>query len=313
MNFITKISISKSDFPIDYASKIIAFGSCFAENMGKKFDYFKFNTCTNPFGIIFNPISIEKLVSRAINQNQYTEEDVFFHNERWNCFEVHSDCSNSSKEEVLDNLNKILQLTAKQIKEATHISITYGTSWVYRDKYSQALVANCHKVQQSQFDKEILSVTTIKQSIQNTIDVIRQVNPNATLLLTVSPVRHIKDGFVENQRSKAHLIAAIHDLSPETYHYFPSYEIIMDELRDYRFYAEDMLHPSQIAIDYVWERFLETWISESASITMKKVDSIQKGLSHKPFHVESVSHQKFLKELQEKMTQLHDEIPHIQF
>ena len=316
MNFTTKIPIEKSHNPIDYASQIVSLGSCFAENMGEKLGYFKFINTVNPFGIIFNPVSIEKLILRAINQIKFTEEDIFFHNERWHCFEVHSDWSNPSKLALLNNLNDLLQLTKKQLVASTHIIITYGTSWVYCDKHSHSIVANCHKVPQSQFDKEILSVSTIEQSIQNTIEIIRQVNTDATILFTVSPVRHSKDGFVENQRSKAHLISAIHqilNLKSQDLKYFPSYEIMMDELRDYRFYAEDMLHPSAIAIDYIWERFTETWISESVYAVMEEVNSIQKGLLHKPFHPDSESHKHFSKKLHDKMERLQQQFPHIQF
>ncbi len=316
MQFRTQIPIPKSNHVIDYNSRIVSIGSCFAENMGEKLEYFKFQQMVNPFGIIFNPVSIEKLFSRAINQEKFTEEDIFFHNERWHCFEVHSDVSHAKKEECLAILNEMLRNLHDQLVTATHIILTYGTSWVYRYKASQIVVANCHKVPQVQFDKEILSIDTIEKSIQNTIEGIRKVNPNCLILFTVSPVRHSKDGFVENQRSKAHLISAIHqilNLKSQNLKYFPSYEIMMDELRDYRFYAEDMLHPNQIAIDYIWEQFTEAWISKSVHAVMEEVNSIQKGLLHKPFHADSESHKHFSKKLHDKMEHLQQQIPHIQF
>jgi hypothetical protein len=316
MQFRIQIPIPKSNHVIDYNSRIVSLGSCFAENMGEKLGYFKFRNTVNPFGIIFNPVSIEKLLSRAINQVEFTEADIFFHNERWHCFEVHSDVSHANKEVCLAILNEMLQHLHDQLAAATHIILTYGTSWVYRHKASQLVVANCHKVPQVQFDKEILSIDTIAKSIQNTIATIRKVNPNGLVLFTVSPVRHSKDGFVENQRSKAHLISAIHqilNLESQALKYFPSYEIMMDELRDYRFYAEDMLHPSAIAIDYIWERFTETWISESVYAVMEEVNSIQKGLLHKPFHPDSESHKHFSKKLHDKMERLQQQFPHIQF
>ena len=158
MNFTTKIPISKSQKPIDYSSTIMSIGSCFAENMGEKFQYFKFQITINPFGIIFNPVSIEKLITRVVNQEKFTEKDIFFHNEMWHCFEVHSELSNSNKEEFLENLNTILESSNQQLTKSTHLIFTFGTSWVYRNKLSNEIVANCHKVPQSQFDKEILSV-----------------------------------------------------------------------------------------------------------------------------------------------------------
>ncbi|MCZ8197417.1 MAG: GSCFA domain-containing protein [Flavobacterium sp.] len=315
MNFTTKIPILKYQNPIDYNSKILSLGSCFAENMGQKFDYFKFKNVVNPFGIIFNPVSIEKLIYRVINKIEFTESDIFFHNESWHCFEVHSDLSTSSSELLLANLNKVLHSFRSQIQEATHLILTYGTSWIYRNKVSNEIVANCHKVAQNQFDKEILSVETIEKSIQNTIDLVKKINPNCNFIFTISPVRHIKDGFVENQRSKAHLITALHSSNFQlpTSSYFPSYEILMDELRDYRFYADDMLHPSQTAIDYIWMKFFENYVDEKEFATMQQVCDIQKALHHKPFNVTSDSHQKFLKNLNQKINTLASKYPQIQF
>lgn len=318
MNFRTPIPIPKNSNPIDYNSKIVSLGSCFAENMGHKFQYFKFQSETNPFGIIFNPVSIERIIDRVVSEKAFTEEDVFFHNERWHCFEVHSDVSESNKEQLLQNLNQILVETKKRLQEASHIIITYGTSWVYRNIENNSVVANCHKVPQKQFDKEILSAETIQSSIQNTLDLIRKLNPKVDFIFTVSPVRHIKDGFVENQVSKAHLITAIYRLL-QTEHcklntkYFSSYEIMIDELRDYRFYAEDMLHPSQVAINYIWERFFQTQISDEIHSVMKQVCTIQKGLQHRPFNSNSESHQQFLSKLKDKMMQIQKQFPQIQF
>jgi hypothetical protein len=310
MQFTTKIPIPLSTNPIDYKSKIVSLGSCFAENMGDKFQYFKFQSTINPFGIIFNPVSIEKIIDRVVNDVLFTENDIFFHNERWHCFEVHSDLSHSDATELLKNLNEILKETKTQLQEATHVIITYGTSWVYRNMEKNEIVANCHKVPQKQFSKELLTVATIQQSIENTISLIQSLNPNCNFIFTVSPVRHLKDGFVENQRSKSHLITAIHNLQSG---YFPSYEIMMDELRDYRFYAEDMLHPSQIAIDYIWERFKESTILETACPTMEAVESIQKGLQHRPFNPDSESHKKFEANLQSKIATLVVQYPFMKF
>jgi len=320
MQFRTQIPISKSNNPIDYNSKILSFGSCFAQNMDEKFDYFKFQNETNPFGIIFNSVSIEKLITRTIKKEIYTEKDVFFYNERWHSYEVHSDLSNSDRQELLETLNKALSETYKQLIEATHIIITYGTSWVYRNIESDQIVANCHKVPQKQFLKELLSVEVIQKSIQNTIEFIQSLNPNIDFIFTVSPVRHIKDGFTENQLSKSHLFTALHQTFDfrrqamgSTHNYFPSYEIMIDELRDYRFYAEDMLHPNKIAIDYIWNRFSENYISESSITTMQEISEIQKSLRHRSFNPESEQHQKFLSKLRQKMELLEKKLPHVKF
>ena len=320
MNFRTQIPISKNPNPIDYNSKIVSLGSCFAENMGDKFGYFKFQSTINPFGIIFNPVSIEKIIDRVVKETLFTEEDIFFYNERWHCFEVHSDLSSASQEELLMNLNQILRETKNKLLGATHVIITYGTSWVYRNIEKDAIVANCHKVPQKQFTKELLTVATIQESIDNTTHLIRSVNPNCNFIFTVSPVRHLKDGFVENQVSKAHLITSVYHvlMQSEIWNlksaiYFSSYEIMIDELRDYRFYAEDMLHPSQIAIDYIWKRFKETTILETAYATMDAVETIQKSLQHRPFNPNSESHKKFEANLQTKIATLVAQYSFIKF
>jgi len=316
MQFRTPIPISESVFPIDYNSKMMSLGSCFAVNMAEKFEHFKFQNSCNPFGIIFNPVSIEKLIERVVNKVFFTEKDIFFHNNLWHCFEVHSELSNSDKEAFLSSLNQLIDSTHQEITESTHFQITYGTSWVYRNIENQEIVANCHKVPQKQFEKELLSVEIIQKSIKNIVELIQSLNPNCKFIFTVSPVRHIKDGFVENTLSKSHLISAIHSTDNSqliTDNYFPSYEIMMDELRDYRFYAEDMLHPNQVAIDYIWQRFKETSISKTAFTIMDEVEGIQKGLSHRPFNPESESHQKFVAKLQTRITKLCSEYPFMKF
>ena len=316
MNFTTKIPITQNANPIDYNSKIVSFGSCFAENMGDKLLYYKFQTQVNPFGIIFNPFSIEKLIERVVLQRYFTKDDIFFFNERWHCYEVHSELSDADSEVFLSKLNQILSDTQKQLQQATHIIITYGTSWVYRHIETNAIVANCHKVPQKQFSKELLSIDSIQKAIQNTVSLIATLNPKCNFIFTVSPVRHLKDGFVENQVSKAHLIAAIYattNTKQQTLNYFPSYEIMMDELRDYRFYADDMMHPSPMAIDYIWERFAATQIDASAITTMELVQTIQKGLAHRPFNPNSESHQRFEANLKEKIATLEAQYSFMKF
>lgn len=312
MEFRTQIPIPKSKNPIDYNSKIVSLGSCFAVNMSEKFDYFKFQSATNPLGILFHPLAIEKLIDFAISGKHFSEEDVFFLNERWHCFDAHSDLSNTNQLALIANLNAIVTATKSELRVASHVIITYGTSWVYRNSATDLVVANCHKVPQATFSKEILSVETIKKSIQNTVDLIQKINPNVNFIFTVSPVRHLKDGFFENQVSKAHLISAIHQILQSAI-YFPSYEIMMDELRDYRFYAQDMIHPNSVAIDYIWERFSETYISEKSHSVMKEVETIQKGLEHRPFNLNSEIHQHFLSKLQDKIKKIQNQFPQFQF
>ncbi|HLW31515.1 MAG TPA: GSCFA domain-containing protein [Aequorivita sp.] len=318
MKLQTEIPLYPQENRIDYSSKILLLGSCFSENIGGKFDYCKFQNLQNPFGVIFNPVSIGRLVIRAIENELFSEADVFQHNGMWKCFETHSELSCLDKDELIRILNDSLHLLRRTLFSSTHIIFTYGTSWVYRHLESDKIVANCHKLPQKNFKKELLSIDIISKSIQNTIDKISTVNKRASIIITVSPVRHIKDGFVENSLSKSHLISAIHtstSLEQRKFqpYYFPSYEIMMDELRDYRYYSEDMLHPNKTAIEVIWEKFSKVWVSANAESLQKEIASIQNGLLHKPFNPLSEEHLRFSKTLQYKISAVQQKFPHIQF
>ena len=201
------------------------------------------------------------------------------------------------------------------MQQATHVVITLGTAWVYRLIEKDRIVANCHKVPQKKFLKELLSGDEISESLAAIVSLIRDFNKNVGIIFTVSPVRHLKDGFVENSLSKANLISGIHQIVEprKQIHYFPSYEIMMDDLRDYRFYKEDMLHPNKTAVDYIWENFKKTWINEEAFSFMQEIDSIQKGLAHRPFNPTSEKHRMFLADLNKNMEQLTQKLPHVSF
>ncbi|MBK5208251.1 MAG: GSCFA domain-containing protein [Flavobacteriaceae bacterium] len=307
MNFRTNIQLKKEENQIDYTSKLLLIGSCFSENISKKLAYFKFDVVSNPFGILFNPKAIETLIENSLNKKIYSEKDIFLLNERWHCFDAHSDLSAIDKNELLQNLNIAIKSTNKRINESTHIIITLGTAWIYRFIETNVIVGNCHKAPQKEFTKELLSVDEITASLENICLKISEVNPKATVIFTVSPVRHIKDGFIENSLSKAHLITAIHETievippSEVRGHYFPSFETMMDDLRDYRFYNSDMIHPNEVAVDYIWEHFIHVWINEKTTSIMKKIETIQRGLAHKPFNSDSVQYQQFLTDLQQRI------------
>ncbi|MEJ4086715.1 GSCFA domain-containing protein [Galbibacter orientalis] len=315
MKLQTQIPLKPLENSIDYNAKVFLMGSCFVENIGEKFSYYKFQSLVNSFGIIFHPKAIENLISRIIQQKKFTKEDVFFLNERWHCFEVHSVLSNPSEEIFLNKLNEILEESFSFLKTASHIVFTLGTAWGYENKESANLVANCHKVPQKNFNKVLFNAIEIEASLKIITRLIKEINPKAAIQFTVSPVRHLKDGFIENQRSKAHLITAIHQIIEKdtSISYFPSYEIMMDELRDYRFYAEDMIHPNKTAINYIWEKFKETAVASSCTNTMKEVEKIQSGLSHRPFNTESDEFIKFQEKLQQKIVYLSEKHPHITF
>lgn len=318
MKLQTIIPLNSEKNQIDYQSTLFLLGSCFVQNIGRKLNYYQFQTLQNPLGILFHPIAIENLIIRTIEDKAYADADVFYFNERWHCFDSHSDLSDPSKENLLSNLNSALLNTRNQLGEASHIIITLGTAWVYKDVETHKRVANCHKLPQKQFTKELLTESEIEVSLKRILLKLRKVNENASVIFTISPIRHLKDGFVENQRSKANLISAIGKImesasSDKNLYYFPAYEIMLDELRDYRFYAEDMVHPNNLAIDYIWKKFKSVWISEKADSVMKVVQEIQKGLAHRPFNEQAEQYQLFLKSLEEKISHLKKEYPFMNF
>nr|WP_299345026.1 GSCFA domain-containing protein [Allomuricauda sp.] len=313
MKLQTQIQLLKNQNRIDYSCGVLLLGSCFSENIGNRFTYFQFQATQNPFGILFHPLAIENLLERAVKGRDYDTSEVFELQEKWLSFDAHSVMGRNSQEDLIDSLNKALFRTNTQLEKASHVIITLGTAWVYRRLENDVVVANCHKVPQNQFEKQLLTVEEITGALKRMVQLIQSVSKNTQCIFTISPVRHLKDGFVENQRSKAHLIAAVHQLQMENVSYFPSYEIMMDELRDYRFYERDMVHPNEVAIDIIWNRFRESWISEDAYVTMDEVDAVQKGLSHRPFNPKSEANQDFQKSLSNKISYLQDRYPFMKF
>ena len=311
MKLTTPIKLSRQNPPINYSSKVLLLGSCFAQNMGAKLEYYKFQQCTNPFGILFHPVAIEKLITRAVNQTWFTSKDVFLQNEQWHCFLAHSKLSNTSEEDLISALNSALEKLRTSLLEASHVVFTFGTAWVYRHLEKDTIVANCHKVPQKKFVKQLLSPDDVSDVLLGIETKLRAINPTCSIINTVSPVRHIKDGLLANSRSKAHLIAGVQEIvSPEKLnYYFPSYEIMMDELRDYRYYKEDLIHPNQTAIAIIWEKFLSSWVASETFEIQKKIAVIQNGLLHIPFNENSKAHIHFKKDLETKISEIKEQLP----
>lgn len=309
MNFRTIVPIKETDSKIEYQHKILSLGSCFAVNIAKKLEWFNFQIITNPFGILFHPLAIENLIERAVNNQTFSEVDFFELNQMWHCFDFHSELSQNSLKDIENTANYRLSLLRKSVIQSDYLFITLGTAWVYI--HNKKAVANCHKVPQNQFIKQLLSVAQIEKSLQNIINLVRKINPTLNVIFSISPVRHLKDGFIENQISKAHLVAALHSFLSKNsaVGYFPAYEIMLDELRDYRFYDDDMLHPSAFAIEYIWKRFSENHISSTCFNDMKLVDNIQKGLKHRPFNTKSEEYIAFKRNLNKKIDDITQKYP----
>ena len=311
MKLTTPIKLSRQNPPINYSSKVLLLGSCFAQNMGEKLEYYKFQQCTNPFGILFHPVAIEKLIARAVNQNWFTSKDVFLQNEQWHCFLAHSKLSNTSEEDLISALNSALEKLRFSLLEASHVVFTFGTAWVYKHLEKDTIVANCHKVPQKEFVKQLLSPDDVSDVLLGIETKLRTINPTCSIINTVSPVRHVKDGLIENSRSKAHLIAGVQEIvSPDKFnYYFPSYEIMMDELRDYRYYKEDLIHPNQTAIAIIWNAFTGSWICPETAALQKKIATIQSGILHTPFNENSKAHIHFKKDLEVQISQVQKALP----
>lgn len=313
MLFRTEIKINQGFPKIDYDSKVALFGSCFTENIQHFLSKFQFKQFGNSHGILFHPLAIEKAVEDCILGTTYFEKDLFEFEELWLSFHHHSKFNSQNPKETLEKINLSILEGHQFLKDASHLIITLGTAWVYTFEQNN-IVANCHKIPQHKFIKTLLDPSAIEKSLSNIIDKVRNFNPNISIIFTLSPVRHLKDGFIENQRSKSILNCAIHSVCKrKNSNYFPSYEILIDDLRDYRFYKEDMLHPNDTAVKYVWEWFKKTWIDEKIYAEMDEIDGIQKALYHKPFRPNSEQHKKFVVDLERKIELKKEKYPHLKF
>lgn len=297
-NFRYTFKLASLTERIDYENKIFSIGSCFSQNISEKMRYLKFDVFTNPFGITYNPLSIALGLERILAQKLYTENDLFFHNDLWNSFDHHSDFSSPEKEDVLKNINEHLQISHNYLLNAQTIIITFGTAYYYALKENGKVVNNCHKVTEKNFSHLLFGSHEIVARFSAVIEKIRSVNISANFIFTVSPVIHRNLSAEKNTFSKSHLIIACHELCNnfEKVNYFPAYELMLNDLRDYRFYKADMLHPNETAIDYIFEKFTECCIEKSSMLLMQQILQLKNNLSHKPRNVGSAAHQKFLQQ-----------------
>jgi len=310
-SFRTEIEIEKFPFELSYSDKSTFVGSCFTENMGKKFSSFKFQTLVNPFGIIYNPASVVNTLSRIMNKHEFKEEELFHFNENWISFEHHGDFSSPDKETCLKRINQGTAQAHEHLKNSKFLFITFGTAWVYYRKEGGKLAANCHKIPAREFDRKMLSVEEIVSDYIWLVKRLKEFNPGLQIIFTVSPVRHWKDGAHGNQLSKSTLLLAIDQIQKHfnDCFYFPSYELVLDDLRDYRFFDSDMLHPNQVAVDYIWKKLKTSFIAPEAVQLMKEVEKIVQAKSHRALNPTSESHQKFLKSFHKKTQDLQKKLP----
>lgn len=290
-------------------------GSCFTESIGNRFTELKMQADVNPFGIIYNPASICNSFMFLIRNHQFGKEDLHFFNEQWHSFYHHGRFSDSNMDTCLDGINQRVSASGKNLVHADFIFITLGTAYVYRHIKTNEIVANCHKFPAKEFSSRMLSVSEIADKFSDTLNELAVINPGARIIFTLSPVRHWKDGAERNHLGKATLLLAIHRLINEfsNVSYFPAYEIMMDDLRDYRFYADDMLHPGQIAVNYIWHKFSEIYFDEETITVQDEIEKINKALRHKPFNPESEMYKKFMERTSGSVERLKKQYPYINF
>lgn len=314
-DFRTILPLQKSSLSLDYQSPILCIGSCFTQNIGHRLIDSKFPTLLNPFGILYNPLSIKNSLDYLLAEKTYTSEDLFFHQDLWHSFDHHGAFSSPDQSSILSQINTRLKATQLFFKKTKILILTFGTSNVFIKKSTKKVVANCHKVPNTEFDKKRLTMVEILEELAPVLKKLKSSNPDLEIIFTVSPVRHLKDGLLENQRSKATLLLAIEALTQQLSftHYFPAYELVQDDLRDYRFFEKDMAHPNEMAIEYIWKAFQTTYFSDSTNAIFKQVNKIVQASLHRPFHVQTNTHQQFIKKQLEKIELLTKQYPFLEF
>ncbi|MBC7472910.1 MAG: GSCFA domain-containing protein [Candidatus Sericytochromatia bacterium] len=312
-NFRTEIQLKRNDFKINHNHQLITIGSCFADNIGKYFFDYKFKTLINPFGVLYNPISILKSFELIIENKELIESDLVFHNEQWHSFDHHGSFSSTNKEECLQTINQSLNEAHLFLKNTDIIFITFGSAYVYEYKTNEQIVSNCHKIPEKNFRQYLLDLQIIIKSWTILIEQLKEINPNLKIIFTVSPIRYLKYGSELNQLSKSLLIIAVHQLIArfDNTEYFPAYEIMNDDLRDYRFYSEDMIHPNKIAIDYIWNKISETYFDNQTSKILGEIKKLNQAKNHRPINVNSQAHQAFLKNQIEQLESIKKIYPNI--
>lgn len=298
LNYNPQVSYQK----ISHKEALLMLGSCFSEHIGRRLNDLKFNLHSNPFGIVFNPESIRVMLDRMIEKKQFTDKDVFEKDGQWFCFEAHSSISESTKASLIKQLNTLVDDWSRKLKTTDFLVITLGSAFAYEHREQKHIVANCHKLPQALFNKVLIEPQYIIDSYKLLIEKLKQFNPSLNILFTVSPVKHLRDGVEENSLSKAILLQAVHRLVKTYDHcfYFPAYELVTEDLRDYRFYKEDMAHPNEQAIDYVWQKFTGVYFSEETSLLCEQLEQVFQAMKHRLFNESSETAINFKKKFYDK-------------
>lgn len=313
--FRTVIKTEKYPFNINYDNLLMFIGSCFTENIGSELQKYKFNVEINPFGILYNPISIKKGIEFLYRKKQFSCDDLFFHNGCWHSPYYHGRFSFPDKNKTLDNINNTILKSSNYLKNAEFIFITFGTATVYETKEKNELVSNCHKLPAANFKRRLLNTEEIVIEYLRLINILKNINPKLKIIFTISPVRHIQDGLTGNFLSKSILMNSVMQIVKKIKNtfYFPAYEIMIDDLRDYRFYASDMLHPNETAINYIFGLFLKSFVNKKTHLIMNEIEQIIKAKNHKPINPDTNLFKDFVRKNISKINKLSTKYPEISF
>lgn len=315
MKFRTEVENPKYDFKLNYYDKIFTIGSCFAENAADYLLKRKINILANPLGVLYNPISIENGIKLLAGKIQISEDDLIYNQYEWHSFYHHSDFSSHEKDLLIEGINKNKNEAISHLSNSKLVVITLGTSFIYKYLKTGKIVSNCHKIPQKEFEKKRLTINETIASLKNIVELLNEINPKTKIIFTVSPVRHWKDGAEENQRSKSILILSIDEIikNKKNCFYYPSYEMMIDDLRDYRFYKDDLLHPTDFAVEYISNKFIDSIFNDEAKVFMKEAFQIWTSLNHKVRNRESTAYKKFIESLKIRIEEISKKFPKANF
>jgi hypothetical protein len=309
-SFRTTFDIKKCPRKITHNKSLMVFGSCFGEHIGNFLSKYHFKTCINPSGILYNPLSVSSAIKRIISGNIYTRSELFFYQELWRSLDHHTSFSDPDPDITIQSINSSFQRAVEAIRELDTLIITFGTAFAYYSKQDGRVAANCHKLPDDNFDRKLTPIKLIIDEYSELFKILYSIRPELQIVITVSPVRHLRDSARENQLSKSFLHSAIYELENMfPIYYFPAYEILMDDLRDYRFYDSDMVHPSQSAIEYILEKFKSACISEDSINFIKDFTDIINAMSHRLLRPDLESTHKFADTNYKKLLKISENHP----
>ena len=314
MEFRTTVKTGDNRSWLHHSDNVVLMGSCFSDNIGAKMRGAFFHATVNPMGTLFNPLSIARAVKRLIDKEPMAGIDLFMQSGVWNSYDFHSRHSMPDKQATIDHMNDCIAKGYEALRDAQLLTITLGTAIVYRLRSTGEVVANCHKVPQHEFERRMATVSEMTRELDEMLNNLHEFNPSLRIILTVSPIRHIADGLDTNSLSKAALRVAIHEAiarHSEYCDYFPSYEIMLDDLRDYRFYSSDMVHPSDVAVEYIWQAFQATYLDDHSALAVARCERVHKRLQHRPMSTNRETVERFNNDTASVVRNLIKEYPYL--